>query len=120
MGNILQKKFSEFDVRNYGYSKLSTFLESMDDIELIKAGHNYLVKEKHSTVSRPEIEKFLTEFIQNNNGRVDNLSIVHEALRSHFGGFDVKQYGYSRISSFINSFKKFKISNNTVQMKEKN
>ncbi len=120
VGNILQKKFSEFDVRNYGYSKLSTFLESMDDIKLIKAGHNYLVKEKHGTISRPEIEKFLTEFIQNNSGRVDNLSIVHEALRSHFQGFDVKQYGYSRISSFINSFKKFKISNNTVQMKERN
>ena len=29
VGNVLQKKFSEFDVRNYGYSKLSTFLESM-------------------------------------------------------------------------------------------
>ena len=29
IGSILQKKFSEFDVRNYGYSKLSTFLESM-------------------------------------------------------------------------------------------
>ena len=27
IGSILQKKFSEFDVRNYGYSKLSTFLE---------------------------------------------------------------------------------------------
>ncbi len=44
IGSILQKKFSEFDVRNYGYSKLSTFLESMNDIEVLKTGHNYLVK----------------------------------------------------------------------------
>lgn len=110
IGSILQKKFSEFDVRNYGYSKLSTFLESMNDIEVLKTGHNYLVKERQNTVSRQQIEKC-------NGGHIDNLSIIHDALRSRFPGFDVKQYGYSRISSFINSFKKFKITNNTVQIK---
>ena len=109
IGSILQKKFSEFDVRNYGYSKLSTFLESMNDIEVLKTGHNYLVKERQNTVSRQQIEKCITDLICSNGGHIDNLS--------SFPGFDVKQYGYSRISSFINSFKKFKITNNTVQIK---
>ena len=117
IGSILQKKFSEFDVRNYGYSKLSTFLESMNDIEVLKTGHNYLVKERQNTVSRQQIEKCITDLICSNGGHIDNLSIIHDALRSRFPGFDVKQYGYSRISSFINSFKKFKITNNTVQIK---
>ena len=114
IGSILQKKFSEFDVRNYGYSKLSTFLESMNDIEVLKTGHNYLVKERQNTVSRQQIEKCITDLICSNGGHIDNLSIIHDALRNRFPGFDVKQYGYSRISSFINSFKKFKITNNTV------
>lgn len=61
IGSILQKKFSEFDVRNYGYSKLSTFLESMNDIEVLKTGHNYLVKERQNTVSRQQIEKCITD-----------------------------------------------------------
>ena len=117
IGSILQKKFSEFDVRNYGYSKLSTFLESMNDIEVLKTGHNYLVKERQNTVSRQQIEKCITDLICSNGGHIDNLSIIHDALRSRFPGFDVKQYGYSRTSSFINSFKKFKITNNTVQIK---
>ena len=117
IGSILQKKFSEFDVRNYGYSKLSTFLESMNDIEVLKTGHNYLVKERQNTVSRQQIEKCIIDLICSNGGHIDNLSIIHDALRSRFPGFDVKQYGYSRISSFINSFKKFKITNNTVQIK---
>ena len=103
IGSILQKKFSEFDVRNYGYSKLSTFLESMNDIEVLKTGQ--------------QIEKCITDLICSNGGHIDNLSIIHDALRNRFPGFDVKQYGYSRISSFINSFKKFKITNNTVQIK---
>ena len=110
IGSILQKKFSEFDVRNYGYSKLSTFLESMNDIEVLKTGHNYLVKERQNTVSRQQIEKCITDLICSNGGHIDNLSIIHDALRNRFPGFDVKQYGYSRISSFINSFKKFKIT----------
>ena len=97
IGSILQKKFSEFDVRNYGYSKLSTFLESMNDIEVLKTGHNYLVKERQNTVSRQQIEKCITDLICSNGGHIDNLSIIHDALRSRFPGFDVKQYGYSRI-----------------------
>ena len=82
IGSILQKKFSEFDVRNYGYSKLSTFLESMNDIEVLKTGHNYLVKERQNTVSRQQIEKCITDLICSNGGHIDNLSIIHDALRS--------------------------------------
>ena len=74
IGSILQKKFSEFDVRNYGYSKLSTFLESMNDIEVLKTGHNYLVKERQNTVSRQQIEKCITDLICSNGGHIDNLS----------------------------------------------
>lgn len=81
IGSILQKKFSEFDVRNYGYSKLSTFLESMNDIEVLKTGHNYLVKERQNTVSRQQIEKCITDLICSNGGHIDNLSIIHDALR---------------------------------------
>ena len=87
IGSILQKKFSEFDVRNYGYSKLSTFLESMNDIEVLKTGHNYLVKERQNTVSRQQIEKCITDLICSNGGHIDNLSIIHDALRSRFPGF---------------------------------
>ena len=79
IGSILQKKFSEFDVRNYGYSKLSTFLESMNDIEVLKTGHNYLVKERQNTVSRQQIEKCITDLICSNGGHIDNLSILYGA-----------------------------------------
>lgn len=80
----------------------------MNDIEVLKTGHNYLVKERQNTVSRQQIEKCITDLICSNGGHIDNLSIIHDALRNRFPGFDVKQYGYSRISSFINSFKNSK------------
>jgi hypothetical protein len=34
IGSRLQKKYSDFDVRNYGYSSLSTFIEEIDNFDL--------------------------------------------------------------------------------------
>ncbi len=34
IGSALVKKYSDFDVRNYGYSSLSRFIEDLDNFEL--------------------------------------------------------------------------------------
>ena len=119
VGNFLSKRFSDFDVRNYGYSKLSTFLESMNNSEfqLVKLHGGYFVQEKSASISKTEIEKEIIRMIRENKGHVDNLSIVHEELKKAFPSFDVKQYGFSRISSFIRSFGTFKIKDNMIQMR---
>ena len=115
IGSILSKKYSEFDVRNYGYAKLSTFLESMNEFNVIKKSHSYLVTEKLST-SKEMIGDAIESIIAAYNGQVDNLSVIHDELCRRFPEFDVKQYGFSRISSLIRSFNRFKIYNNKVKM----
>lgn len=119
VGNFLTKRFSDFDVRNYGYSKLSTFLESMDnnDFQVVKLHGGYFVQEKIASISKDEIENEIIRIIRDNNGRVDNLSIIHDDLKKSFPSFDVKQYGFSRISSFIRSFGTFRLKDNMVQLK---
>lgn len=119
VGNFLTKRFSDFDVRNYGYSKLSTFLESLNnsDFQVVKLHGGYFVQEKSASTSKADIEKEIIRLIQNNRGHVDNLSIIHEELKKKFPDFDVKQYGFSRISSFIRSFGTFKIKDNMVQLR---
>ena len=119
VGNFLTKRFSDFDVRNYGYSKLSTFLESLNnsDFQVVKLHGGYFVQEKSASTSKADIEKEIIRLIQNNKGHVDNLSIIHEELKKKFPDFDVKQYGFSRISSFIRSFGTFKIKDNMVQLR---
>ena len=119
VGNFLTKRFSDFDVRNYGYSKLSTFLESLDnsDFQVVKLHGGYFVQEKSASISMAEIEKEITRILQRNNGHVDNLSIIHDELKKTFPSFDVKQYGFSRISSFIRSFGTFRIKDNMIQLR---
>ena len=119
VGNFLTKRFSDFDVRNYGYSKLSTFLESLNnnDFQVVKLHGGYFVQEKSASISKTEIEKEIIRIIKGYNGHVDNLSIIHDELKKTYPSFDVKQYGFSRISSFIRSFGTFRIRDNMVQLK---
>ena len=119
VGNFLTKRFSDFDVRNYGYSKLSTFLESLtgSDFQVVKLHGGYFVQEKGAAVSKSEIEKEIIRIIEGYQGHVDNLSIIHDELKKTYPAFDVKQYGFSRISSFLRSFGRFRIKDNMVQMK---
>ena len=102
-----------------GNSKLSTFLESLNnsDFQVVKLHGGYFVQEKSASTSKADIEKEIIRLIQNNKGHVDNLSIIHEELKKKFPDFDVKQYGFSRISSFIRSFGTFKIKDNMVQLR---
>lgn len=120
VGNFLTKRFSDFDVRNYGYSKLSTFLESLNnsDFQVVKLHGGYFVQEKSTGISKAEIEKAITRIIRENNGHVDNLSIIHDELKKIYPSFDMKQYGFSRLSSFIRSFGTFKIKDNMVQLRQ--
>ena len=119
VGNFLTKRFSDFDVRNYGYSKLSTFLESLNnnDFQVVKLHGGYFVQEKSASIPKTEIEKEIIRIIKGYNGHVDNLSIIHDELKKTYPSFDVKQYGFSRISSFIRSFGTFRIRDNMVQLK---
>ena len=59
----------------------------------------------------------ITRILQRNKGHVDNLSIIHDELKKTFPSFDVKQYGFSRISSFIRSFGTFRIKDNMIQLR---
>lgn len=117
VGSVLAKKFSDFDVRNFGYSKLSTFLESLKDFEVDKKGNAYFISDAKTGVTRKELEDLITRQIQENSGKIDNMSQIYEELKRVHPNFNIKQYGYSRFSSFLRSFSKFRIEENVVRLK---
>lgn len=117
VGSVLGKKFSDFDVRNFGYSKLSTFLESLENFVVTKKGSTYFVQDKKTGISKKEIEERIVRQIQENGGKVENLSLIYEELKRAYPDFNIKQYGFSRFSSFIRSFSIFKIEENVIRLK---
>ena len=97
IGNRLNDKFSDFDVRNYGYFKLSTFIsEKIADIQVVKID-NQLYAKRQSSLTKEELEKEICRMIEKSGGVIDNLSTLNDELHKKYRQLDLKEFGYSRI-----------------------
>lgn len=114
IGDRLSKKFTDFDVRNYGYSKLSVFMENeLKDFNVVKTQQKHILT-KIEQLKPQQLEEDITEIIVKNKGKINNLSMINEELKKKYPSFDLKDYGYSRISSFLKSMDRFIVQQNTV------
>lgn len=119
IGSRLSDKFTDFDVRNYGYTKLVVFLQ-----DTCPRLHLYKVDSAHAVglndqVERQTLEREILFFVKENGGQIDNLSMVYEEIHKKHPSFDVKDYGYSRLSSFLRSFRQLSVNGNMVSIKER-
>lgn len=118
LGNRLNDRFSDFDVRNYGYTKLSTMVgEECKELCLLKQNNKQLVSRKN-TLSKEELEREIEHIIRKNGGTIDNLSALNDELHKKYKHLDFKQFGYSRISSFLRSMNTVRVTANTVSLKK--
>ncbi len=117
LGNRLNDKFSDFDVRNYGYSKLSTMIDQeLTDLHVKKISSQYYV-ERRSTLTKEELEREICRMIEKNGGMVENLASLNDELHKKYRQLDFKQFGYSRISSFLRSLESVTVHENEVYLK---
>lgn len=99
IGSRLVNKYPDFDVRNYGYSFLSKFLEESSNFEIRKKDSTITVFLKDSQMDRDKIVAFISHTVKNQQDiGVNELSnLVHEK----FDNFNQKDFGYSQFSKFI-------------------
>ena len=117
VGNRLNDKFSDFDARNYGYSKLSTMVaEEIPELRVFKKNNLYYV-ERCSSLTKEELEGEICRMIEKCGGTVDNLSTLNDELHKKYKQLDFKQFGFSRISSFLRSMKSVEVRENKVTLK---
>ncbi len=118
IGSRLSAKFTDFDVRNYGYTKLLTFIrDKCSKLELIQENSSYYVKVRELD-NETDMQKEVTTMISRNGGIIDNLSVIYDKLKKKHPDFDLKDYGYSRISSFLRSMDGVTVKGNAVSLKE--
>ena len=117
VGNRLNDKFSDFDARNYGYSKLSTMVaEEIPELRVFKKNNLYYV-ERCSSLTKEELEGEICRMIEKCGGTVDNLSTLNDELHKKYKQLDFKQFGFSRISSFLRSMESVEVRENKVTLK---
>ncbi|MCR5111313.1 MAG: NYN domain-containing protein [Ruminococcus sp.] len=119
LGSRLLNRYPDFDVRNYGYSKFSQFLKYFDCLSFRQVGSSILVSQKSDMTDLQKIEATLVTIVKTNGTKGYNLGELKKQLCAKLPEFDVKTYGYSKFSRFVENLPNFKIKNNTVMIVEK-
>lgn len=116
LGSRLQGRYPDFDVRNYGYSKFSQFLKDFDCLNFRKVGSSILVSQKSKEIDLESVENVLAAIVQTNGSKGYNLGELKKQLCIKIPDFNLKKYGYSKFSRFVENLPDFKIKNNMVMV----
>lgn len=118
LGSRLQGRYPDFDVRNYGYSKFSQFLKNFDCLSFRQTGSSILVSQKTQETDLQKVSAALAAIVRSNGTKGYNLGELKKQLCVKIPDFNVKTYGYSKFSRFVENLPGFKIKNNTVLFDE--
>lgn len=112
IGSTLQKKYTDFDVRKYGYSSLSTFIQDIDGFDMHKVNNTVIVGLKEDNSVKKQVVDFAVECVQKAGGDGMDLGALGQKIHSKYPNFRVREFGYSTLQKFISSIAVFKINSN--------
>lgn len=118
LGNKISNRHADFDVRNYGYSKLSKFLESIKWLSLTQHGNSITVRRRETEVSKESIEKIARDIVKKAKDKTMSLPELKQKIEKKVPMFKVQDYQYSRFSQFIKDMDKMSVKNNTVKLND--
>ena len=104
VGSRLVKLYPDFDVRRYGYSLLSKFLETLPKLKLIQEGTKVWVTLYEDKSKKERLEEYIMQQIRSNGRYGISLGALGNRIRLKFGDFKVRDYGYSQFKQYIESF----------------
>ena len=101
VGNRLVNMYPDFDVRNYGYSLLSRFLQESGLFLLDKRDNVITISLKENEQSKEEIRTYVMEIIHKAGGKGIGINELSNRVHGKYSHFNVKDFGYSQLSKFI-------------------
>ncbi|MDD2980056.1 MAG: NYN domain-containing protein [Hespellia sp.] len=99
IGSRLVNKYPDFDVRNYGYSLLSKFLEEADTFDVRKKNSTMTVFLKENNNSKNDIIEFIKQQVEK-KGDV-GINELSNKVHEKYVDFRPKDFGYSQFSKFL-------------------
>ena len=116
VGSRLVKLYPDFDVRRYGYSLLSKFLETLPRLKLIQEGTKVSVTLYEDKSRQEMVEEYILRQIQANGRYGISLGSLGNRIRARFGNFKVRDYGFSQFKQYIQSFPNVQIVEDMEQL----
>lgn len=105
VGSRLVKLYPDFDVRQYGYSLLSKFLETFPKLKLVQSGSQITVALYEDRSKKEQLEEFVVKQIKEAGKHGVSLGALGNRIRARFRDFKVRDYGYSQFQQYIQSFR---------------
>ena len=112
VGSRLVKLYPDFDVRNYGYTKLSKFLDSIDSLKTRISGSTITVYIRDNTNTMEHIESVIRAIIKETGKKRINMGELNQKLRVRIPEFNVNNYGYTKFSKFLQEFPAIRVIDN--------
>lgn len=104
VGSRLVKVYPDFDVRRYGYSLLSKFLETLPKLKLMQEGTKVSVTLYEDKSKKEMLEDYILMQVRGAGKQGISLGTLGNRIRMKFGDFKVRDYGYSQFKQYIQSF----------------
>lgn len=108
IGSALVKKYSDFDVRNYGYSSLSRFIEDLDNFELRRNNTSVNVILKSDA---KEIEELMIKTVEKAGVTGIDIGQLAQKVYDHYPNFKVKKFGYATFQKLVQSIRELQVEN---------
>ncbi len=113
----LVNRFPDFDVRNYGYTKFSSFLGNISQVTLKAKGNIVALKQNRSEIG--ELRRFAVNIVSASRRGCLNMGEVNSRILEQYPGFNIKELGYSKFVKFINDIPELYIDNhNNVSLRQ--
>ena len=101
VGSRLVKLYPDFDVRRYGYSLLSKFLETLPKLKLMQEGTKVTVTLYEDKSKKEMLEEYILQQIMSAGRYGISLGSLGNRIRTKDRNFKVRDYGYSQFKQYI-------------------
>ncbi|MBP5528428.1 MAG: NYN domain-containing protein [Lachnospiraceae bacterium] len=110
LGSRITKYDPAFDIRNYGYTKFSKFLENFKNIELKFTENTVTALLKDSEISLKAIENDIINLLNDCDKNSCNTGQLNQKLIALHPAFSFENYGYNRFSKLLSDLDSVKVT----------
>ncbi len=96
--STLQRTYSDFDERNYGFTTIRKLIESMPEFQIIQENSSVYVVLRKQEYSENDVKEYIRQIVSKQGIDMATLgSRVHDKYQD----FNFKNYGYNQFSKFV-------------------
>ena len=109
IGSRLNDQYPKFNVKQYGYNGLAKFLEEMHSIKMVKINTRVTLRIREKCEKDDQVYAYIRQVLNQNQIKGIELGALGRNIHNRYEKFDVKDFGYTKLSHFIQSIEGIEI-----------